>query len=219
MKKKLIVYISFFVLLTAGFLYFVYAGTDNWKQKLPVLSKVKPFEFTTQDGVHFNQRDMQGKVCVVEYFFTTCKGICPELNNNMRTIYNEFKDKQDFMIVSHTCDPERDSASVLKHYADSLQVDTRKWVFLTGRKDSLYSSARYSYLLDDPKNSVDKIEDQFIHTQFFALVDRNGQVRGQIYDGLKESELKLLKKHIGLLLKETSGVSGFSNSIFTNNPQ
>lgn len=219
MKKKLIVYISFFVVLTAGFLYFVYAGTDNWKQKLPVLSRVKPFEFTTQDGVHFNQRDMQGKVCVVEYFFTTCKGICPELNSNMRTVYDEFKDKPDFMILSHTSDPERDSASVLKHYADSLRIDTRKWVFLTGRKDSLYSSARYSYLLDDPKNSVDRIEDQFIHTQFFALVDRNGLVRGQIYDGLKESELKLLKKHIGLLLKETSGVSGFSNSIFTNNPQ
>lgn len=219
MNKKLIIYISFFVVLTAGFLYFVYAGTDNWKQKLPVLSRVKPFEFTNQDGVHFNQRDMQGKVCVVEYFFTTCKGICPELNSNMRTVYNEFKDKPDFMIISHTSDPERDSASVLKHYADSLQIDTRKWVFLTGRKDSLYSSARYSYLLDDPKNSVDKIEDQFIHTQFFALVDRNGLVRGQIYDGLKESELKLLKKHIGLLLKETSGVSGFSNSIFTNNPQ
>ncbi|RXK83831.1 SCO family protein [Filimonas effusa] len=219
MKKKLVIYISFFVLLTAGFLYLVYAGTDNWKPKLPVLSKVKPFEFTTQDGAHFTQRDMQGKVCVVEYFFTTCKGICPELNNNMRTIYNDFKDRQDFMIVSHTCDPERDSASVLKHYADSLGVDTRKWVFLTGRKDSLYSSARYSYLLDDPKNSVDRIEDQFIHTQFFALVDRNGQVRGQIYDGLKKSELKLLKEHIDKVLKETSGVSGFSNSIFTNNPQ
>jgi protein SCO1/2 len=162
---------------------------------------------------------MKGKVCVVEYFFTTCKGICPQLNANMRTIYNTFKDKPDFMIVSHTSDPERDSAAVLKHYADSLQVDTRKWVFLTGRKDSLYATARYSYLLDDPKNSVDKIEDQFIHTQFFALVDRNGEVRGQIYDGLKENELKQLKEDISKLLKETSGASGFSNSIFTNNPQ
>jgi protein SCO1/2 len=219
MNKKLIVYGSFFVVLTAGFLFFVYAGTDNWKQKLPVLSRVKPFEFTTQDNAHFTAQDMRGKVCVVEYFFTTCKGICPQLNANMRTIYDTYKGKPDFLIVSHTSDPERDSAAVLKHYADSLKVDTRKWVFLTGRKDSLYATARYSYLLDDPKNSVDKIEDQFIHTQFFALVDRNGEVRGQIYDGLKEKELKQLKEDIGKLLKETSGVSGFSISIFTNNPQ
>jgi protein SCO1/2 len=65
------------------------------------------------------------------------------------------------------------------------------WWFLTGSKENLYKSARESYLLDDPKNSSKNIADQFIHTQFFALVDKKGQVRG-IYDGLKQDEIKQL---------------------------
>jgi protein SCO1/2 len=79
--------------------------------------------------------------------------------------------------------------------------------------------ARNSYLLDDPKNSVEKIEDQFIHTQFFAVVDKNGQVRGQIYDGLKQKELDEMKNTVRELLKEKAGKSGFVNGIFNNNPQ
>jgi protein SCO1/2 len=49
---------------------------------------------------------------------------------------------------------------------------------------------------------VVKIEDQFLHTQFFALVDREGKVRGQIYDGLKEPDLERLRRDIQRLLKE-----------------
>jgi protein SCO1/2 len=147
---------------------------------------------------------MLGKVSVVEYFFTTCKGICPKMNANMKTVYEAYKDQPDFMIVAHTCDPERDSAARLKVYADSMKIDTHKWILLTGRKDSLYQAARNSYLLDDPKNNLEKIEEQFIHTQFFALVDRDGKVRGQVYDGLKQAELETLKKDIAALLAEKS---------------
>ena len=91
---------------------------------------------------------------------------------------------------------------MIKRYADSLGVDTQKWIFVTGRKDSLYQMARGSYLLDDPKNNVVNIEDQFIHTQFFALVDRNGKIRGKIYDGLKPIEVEQLKVDIARLIKE-----------------
>ncbi|MEP7319493.1 MAG: SCO family protein, partial [Panacibacter sp.] len=99
-----------------------------------------------------------------------------------------------------------------------LKVDEHKWVFLTGRKDSLYGQARTSYLLDDPKNNVEKIEDQFLHTQFFALVDKNGDVRGGVYDGLKKEDLDKLKEDIKTLLKEKAGSSNFSNNLFGNNP-
>ena len=140
------------------------------------------------------------------------------MNANVHSIYDAFKDEPDFMIISHTSDPERDSAPVLKHYADSLKVNEHKWVFLTGRKDSLYNQARVSYLLDDPKNNVEKIEDQFLHTQFFALVDKNGDVRGGVYDGLKKDDLAKLKEDIKTLLKEKAGTSNFSNNLFGNNP-
>ena len=217
MKKRILGYTLFFIVLTAVFLYFVFRGTDNWKTKLPVISYVKPFSFVNQDGVAVSERDLQGKVAVVEYFFTTCKGICPRMNGSLKKVYNEFKSEPDFMILAHTVEPETDSVARLKFYADSMKIDTKKWMLVTGRKDSLYNSARSSYLLDDPKNNLEKIEDQFIHTQFFALVDKKGQVRGGVYDALKEDEMKKLSKDIKGLLKETS--NGFVNSVFTNNPQ
>lgn len=202
MNKKFLWYGIFFMVLTLGFFFFLFAGTDNWKSKLPVTGYVEPFSFINQDGHLVTERDLEGKITVVEYFFTTCKGICPRLNNSLKNIYEKFKGEPGFLILAHTCQPETDSVKRLKFYADSMKIDTKKWILVTGRKDSLYKMARNSYLLDDPKNNVDKIEDQFIHTQFFALVDKNGQVRGGVYDGLKSDEMEKLSKDITGLLKE-----------------
>jgi protein SCO1/2 len=219
MSKKYMWYGGFFILLTGAFFFFLFVGTDNWKKKLPVTSFVQPFAFTNQDSLQVTEQDLQGKVAVVEYFFTTCKGICPRMNNSMQKIYDQFKDEPDFMILAHTSQPETDSVSRLKFYADSMNINTKKWVLVTGRKDSLYKMARISYLLDDPKNNVESIEDQFIHTQFFALIDKSGQVRGGVYDGLKSEEMKKLSEDIASLLKEKAGPAGFVNSVFSNNPQ
>jgi protein SCO1 len=218
MKKKLIGYGIFFVVLTGLFLLFSFWGTDNWRAKSPTISTVQPFAFLNQDGKEVTEADMQGKVVLVNFFFTTCKGICPKMNGNMHKIYNQFIDEPDFMILSHTSDPETDSVPVIKRYADSLKVDERKWVFLTGRKDILYKQARNSYLLDDPKNNLVNINDQFLHTQFFALVDKNGDVRAQVYDGLKKDELEKLQDDIRTLLKEKANSTTFSNNLFGNNP-
>jgi len=119
----------------------------------------------------------------------------------MRLVYEEFKTDTNFLILSHTSDPDRDSVGQMKYYADSMKVDTRRWVFLTGRKDSLYTAARVSYTIDDPVNNLKSMEDQFIHSQFWALVDKNGDVR-KVIDGLKESEVKSLIKAARRLLKE-----------------
>ena len=119
----------------------------------------------------------------------------------MRLVYDALKDEKDFLILSHTCDPENDTVPKIKWYADSMKVDTRKWIFLTGRKDSLYNMARGSYTIDDPANNMKNIDDDFLHTQFWALVDKAGDVR-YVYDGLKESEVKQLIKKARKLLEE-----------------
>jgi protein SCO1/2 len=123
------------------------------------------------------------------------------MNNNMRTVYEAFKDEPNFKIISHTCDPETDSVPQLKKYSDSMKVDTRKWVFVTGRKDSLYTAARVSYTIDDPANNPANIDDDFLHTQFWALVDQNGDVR-KVIDGLKQSEVNELIDAARNFLKE-----------------
>src|SRR4051812_9025282 len=173
MSKRFLGYAAFFIVLVLVFFYFVFAGTDNWKPKLATISYVKPFSFTTQEGKQFTDQDHLGKVSVVEYFFTTCTSLCPRMNVNMKKVYDEFKNEPSFQVVGITSMTEKDSVARLKHYADSLGLDAKKWILLTGRKDSLYQTARGSYLLDDPNNNVGTIEDQFIHTQFFALVDKN----------------------------------------------
>lgn len=202
MKRKTVFFIGFFVLLVVAF-YFIMGQLvpDFGKSKLPPISNLLPFAFTNQDGKTVTEKDVSGKVFVAEYFFTTCKSICPRMNTNMKTVYDRFKGDSDFLILSHTCDPETDSASRLKKYADSLGVNTSQWIFLTGRKDSLYNQARYSYKIDDPNNNLQNIEHDFLHSQFFALVDRQGRIR-KIYDGIKPSEVEMMEGDIEKLLQE-----------------
>lgn len=171
------------------------------KKQVTTISEVLPFSFTDQDGKKITNKDVAGKVYVAEYFFTTCRGICPKMNNNMRKVYERFKNEKDFLILSHTCNPEVDSVPRLKHYADSMGVSTDKWIFLTGRKDSLYYQARLSYDIDDPKNNLKDIDDDFLHTQFWALVNKKGEVK-KIYDGLKQSEVNQLISDIDEMLKQ-----------------
>jgi protein SCO1/2 len=217
MRRKMIFYAGFFVVLFVLFYVTLTKIIPGYGEvKLPVLNEVQPFFFTNQDGKTISQKDVAGKVYVAEYFFTTCKGICPKMNNNMKEIYADFKDEPDFRILSHTVDPETDTVARMKWYADSMNADSKTWLFLTGRKDSLYRAARVSYLLDDPKNNDEDINKQFIHTQFFALVDKNGEVR-KIADGLKKDEITELKTDIEKLLKEKPGINHFSSPLNGNN--
>lgn len=202
MTKKQILYTLFFTALTTSFIFVLTRIVPGFGDvKLPVLSYVKPFSFKDQQGNPITDKDVEGKVYVAEFFFTTCKGICPKMNNNMKKIHEAFTKEKNFLILSYTVDPDVDNVDRLKIYADSLKIKSSGWHLLTGRKDSLYYSARVSYLLDDPKNNNEKIEEQFIHTQFFALVDKKGRVR-KIYDGLKKEDIAELTNDIGRLLKE-----------------
>lgn len=202
MSKKRLFYIGFFVALALIFYLILTLIIPGFgKVKSPPVSFVKPFSFTNQDGKTVTEKDMDGKVYVAEYFFTHCEGICPKMNNNMRLVYEEFRNDSNFLILSHTCDPDRDSVGQMKYYADSMKVDTKRWIFLTGEKQKLYDAARVSYTIDDPVNNLKSIDDQFIHSQFWALVNKKGDVI-KIYDGLKESEVKSLIKGARKLLKE-----------------
>jgi len=205
MKKKIIFYSVFFVLLISAFYILLSFTKGFFNVSLPVMSYVQDFSFTDQNGQTVTQKNIDGKVYVAEYFFTTCKGICPKMNFNMKGVYDKFKNDKDFAIVSHTSMPETDSVPLLKAYEEKMIGNNpeyaAKWYFVTGSKDSLYKMARQSYLLDNDKNNSENIKEAFIHTQFFALIDKQKRVRG-IYDGLKKDEIARLEKDISTLLKE-----------------
>lgn len=208
MSKKAIFYISFFVLLSVGFMVFagvmIKEGTGEFfgKEKLPVLGApghtVQGFSLTNQDGNTITQNNVKGKIYVAEYFFTTCTNICPVMNKNMEKVYAKYKDNPNFLILSHTSDPDYDSIPVLKAYAAKHGADVKNWIFLTGDKRLLYRLARESYLVDDGHYTG---EDDFIHTQWFALVDGDGQIRG-LYEGTKDKDIDKLIGEIDRLMHE-----------------
>lgn len=244
MGKRILFYSTFFVVLIVAFLYFVYKDEDLSKSLLPVINAdVENFSFINQDGKTITENNVEGKVYVAEYFFTTCKGICPKMNANMRRVYDMYKDEPNFLILSHTCMPETDSIPLLKTYEAKMingklnkhedgsymiEYDTASqnakvknqntnWNFLTGDKAALYKMARQSYKIDNNKpDSSQTIANQFIHTQFFALVDNQRRVRG-IYDGLNEEEMQKLLKDIKGLLKEKITTKHFMNG-FSSDP-
>jgi protein SCO1 len=228
MKNKWMIYVGFFVLLFGAYYVYVFSQTDISQTNLPVINNNIPsFSFINQNGKTITEREVENKVYVAEYFFTTCKGICPKMNANMRRVFDAFKNDSNFMILSHTCMPDTDSVPVLKKYEQKMMwgnllkgdggsyhivYDTAtpykpvseksNWNFVTGNKASLYSMARHGYLVDNNKtDTLQKITDEFIHTQLFALIDKQTRVRG-IYDGLKEDEMQKLLKDISGLLKE-----------------
>ena len=204
-KKTTIFLLSFFILLAAVFMTYFYNVTRKPKT-LPVLSpeghKVTAFSFINQDGQTITEKDVKGKIFVVEYFFTTCKGICPKMNENMTKVYAAFKGNDDVKILSHTVDPKKDTVGAMKAYSTRFDADPKQWMFLTGGKQELYNMARYSYLI----NAVDdtskiNIESDFIHSEKFILVDRYMQIRG-IYDGTDMGSVNQLIGDVKELLKE-----------------
>jgi protein SCO1/2 len=209
-KKTTIFLISFFMLLGIGFIGFVFPKiTANEKKKpvLPIIGDdqnhhVSPFSFVNQDGKTITDADVKGKIYVVEYFYATCKGICPKMNENLAKVYAAFKGNHNVMILSHTVDPLKDSVKALKAYSMRFDADANQWFFLTGDKKQLYDMARYSYLInaEDTANGV-TITDDFIHDKHYTLVDGHGRVRG-FYDGLIMSDVNKLIADINLLLGE-----------------
>jgi protein SCO1/2 len=202
MSKKGLFYTGFFVVLAVGFYFTLVKLIPGFEKKgAAPISFIRPFSFQNQDGETVTDKDVAGKVFVAEYFFTTCPGICKEMNENMRIVYEALREEKDFLILSHTCDPDTDSVQQLKKYAEGMKVNTDQWIFLTGRKDSLYNMARVSYTIDDPNDNLVNMEDDFMHSQLWALVDREGNVR-KIYDGLKEAEVRELVSDARKLLKD-----------------
>lgn len=160
---------------------------------------VQDFNFVNQDGKTVTQKHLDGSVYVADFFFTTCHSICPVMSTQMERIYTKFKGNPEVKFLSHTVDPEIDTVEQLKAYALKYNADSGQWLFVTGDKKQLYEIARTGYFLDAQEG--DGGPDDFIHTQNFALIDKDKRIRGY-YNGIDSSDVEQLMKDIDLLLKE-----------------
>lgn len=161
------------------------------------------FSFLNQNGETITQKDVNGKVYVAEYFFTTCKSICPIMNKQMERVSKVFQREDDLRILSFTVDPETDTVEQMKRYATEHGANSDQWHFLTGSKTDLYALARKSFFVLKPAEAANLGDagSDFIHTNNFVLVDRESRIRGY-YDGTSASSVDSLIHDIGHLLKE-----------------
>lgn len=164
-----------------------------------VYHQIPAFKFLNQDSVEVSEKDYAGKIYVADFFFTSCPTICPKMKTQMLRVYQRYIQNPQIKFLSHTIDPEYDQPGILKAYAKRMEVDTKKWNFVTGEKSEIYKIAQKSYMVSAQE---DKLEaGGFVHSGAFILVDGNRHVRG-IYDGTKEEEVNKLIEDIEILLDE-----------------
>lgn len=176
--------------------------------------QVPDYTFLNQDSLWISNEDFTNKVYVAEFFFTSCPSICPIMNKNMKQIEERFGSRADFGIASFTIDPKHDTPSVLKAYAESYDVFSQNWHFLTGEKEEIYTLANKGFNIFASVNP--RVAGGFEHQGYFALIDKRGYIRSRsdqfgnpivYYMGVDEEEVEiqeveLLMEDIEKLLRE-----------------
>lgn len=177
--------------------------------KLVKIGSAPQFELINQNKEKINNDTYQGKVYVLEFFFTSCPTICPKMNQSMLEIENKFFGNPNFGIVSITIDPVHDTPAVLKSHAELLGVRSSNWNFLTGDRAVIFDLANKGFNLYAGENS--KVNGGFEHSGLFALIDKKGNIRCRkddfgnpilYYDGLEKNGVKAIQQDINILLKE-----------------
>lgn len=191
----------------------LFSCTTETTKKLPILGRhnyvqtetgidtvyhtIRSFSFIDQDSAIVTNNTFDGKIYVADFFFTSCPSICPLMKVQLLRVYDIYKDNPEVGILSHSIDPEYDSVSVLKEYANRLDVKSSTWHFVTGVKDSIYSMAQTAYYVGV------RDDGSFEHSGKFILVDKNRHVRG-VYNGTEEKSVDKLLADMKVLLEETN---------------
>ena len=178
-------------------------------QSLVKIGPAPQFKLTNQDNKTITNANYNGKVYVLEFFFSKCPSICPKMNKNLVTIQNKFFGNPNFGIASITIDPQNDTPQVLKEHADLLGAKSSNWHFLTGDKKYIYELANKGFNLYAGENS--KVSGGFEHSGFFALIDKQGNIRCRkdeygnptlYYEGLEAKGVQTIQQDIAILLRE-----------------
>lgn len=159
---------------------------DSNEDQLHVLADAPAFEGVTQNNVAMSSAELEGSIWVASFMFTSCGGSCPVMNSNLAKLQDEFADIENLTFVSFTVDPERDSVSVLKSYAAKYGARDGRWQFVHMPKDAVAKLSAQGFLLGN-------VDSPAMHSSRFALVDRDGKIRGY-FDGLDEEAMQKLRK-------------------------
>lgn len=166
-----------------------------------VYHTIADFKFVDQDSAVITNATFQDKIYVADFFFTSCRTICPKMKTQMLRVYDSIENNPDVLLLSHTIDPEYDTVGLLHDYAERLGVKSSKWHFVTGNKDDIYKTAQTSYFATALEDKSEP--DGFIHSGAFLLIDKQRRIRGK-YDGTIEEDVNRLLGDIKNLEKESA---------------
>ena len=177
------------------------AFTPYWLSKgevdLTSFHKIPAFSFTDQSGNAITQSDLDGKVYVAGFFFSTCPGICPTIRSKLIKVQDTFANDENVKIVQHSIRPTTDTTEILQAYANKNGINNQQWYLLTGDKAEIYSLAKTFYFASEDLGNVQKNKD-FLHTESLLLIDENKHIRG-IYNGLNAASVDYLIQDIKTL--------------------
>jgi protein SCO1/2 len=160
---------------------------------------VSNMQFINQFGKRVSLDDLKGKIIVLDFFFTRCPSVCPQLAKAMKRLQSSFTRNDSIVqFVSITVDPVHDSVSQLRKWAEKYNVNPDSWWLLTGNRDSIYHFA-----INEIKASIAdvNVDTAFVHTENFFLLDKERIVRGW-YNGFDSTAQKKLVRDIPLLMLE-----------------
>ena len=148
-------------------------GTSYFRKSLYTVMKVPDFQLTDQNGQKISNKDMLGKVYLVEFFYSRCPTICPVMNSNMKYIMTEIN-RPDFGIVSISIDPTHDTPEVLKNHARMIGATSQNWHFVSGDRDYIGNLAdQFDIYVGDKEDQSESLN----HSGMIALVDQDGNLR------------------------------------------
>jgi len=161
--------------------------------------RIPEFSFIDQEGRIIDRSHIDGRIAVVDFFFTSCRTICPPMQRQMRNLIWELDDEyfEEVRFLSFTVDPEYDTPEVLKAYAKQMEADTSRWSFATGPKEEIYKLGVEGFFLTTQEDL--EAEGGFLHSEKFVLVDKEGHIRG-LYNGTDSDEVRDLEEDIKMLL-------------------
>lgn len=171
-------------------------SNPNYKK----IHTIPSFSFIDQNGNTLNEKNIEGKIYVSNFFFTKCRSICPKMTSHMFLLQEYYKKDNAIFLLSHSVTPESDSVATLKAYSELNKVDYSKWRLLTGSKKEIYSLARQQYFAGD-SIGVYQSDKDFLHTENFILIDKHRRIRG-VYNGTLLVEIDRIKEDIEILKHE-----------------
>jgi len=162
-----------------------------------IYHEIEAFSFVNQDGEIITKESTKGKVYVADYFFSHCPTMCPAMTGQMKRVQKAIPE---IIILTHTCDPKRDTVEQLKYYTEKRDIDVSNWHFLTGSKKALYDHGFYSYMMTTDEDVL--APGGFMHSPLFALIDGDHHIRG-VYDGTTTESVDQLIVDAKSLIKQS----------------